>query len=132
MSTIILDTNIVSYLMKNHSLAERYRPHLEGRTLAISFMTAAELHEGAFRAGWGSRRLAWLESVLRRYLVFPSTPETCSRWGQIRAERRNQSISCEDAWIAATALVYQCPLVTHNAVDFTGITGLQIVSEKLE
>jgi hypothetical protein len=29
-----------------HSLSEGYRPHLEGRTLAISFMTVGELYEG--------------------------------------------------------------------------------------
>ncbi|MGH9782874.1 MAG: PIN domain-containing protein, partial [Terriglobia bacterium] len=50
MSTFILDTNIVSYLMRNHSLAQKYRRHLEGHTLAISFMTVGELYEGAFRA----------------------------------------------------------------------------------
>jgi tRNA(fMet)-specific endonuclease VapC len=128
-SAIVLDTNIVSYLMKGHALAERYRPHLDGRTLAVSFMTVAELYEGAFRAGWGSRRMARLEDVLRTYLVLPSTPETSKRWGQVRAERRSQPISCEDAWIAAAALVYKCPLATHNAADFAGIDGLEIVTE---
>lgn len=36
--TLVLDTNIVSYLMKGHPLAEAYRSHLDGKLLAISFM----------------------------------------------------------------------------------------------
>lgn len=65
--------------MKGHSLAERYRRHLEGKTLAISFMSVAELYEGAFRAAWGARRLARLENIANTYLVLPSTPESAKR-----------------------------------------------------
>jgi tRNA(fMet)-specific endonuclease VapC len=128
MDARLLDTNIVSYLMKGHSLAERYRPELQGYTLAVSFMTVAELYEGAFRARWGRRKLAQLAGVLRSYLVIPSSPDLCQRWGQVRCERRNQPISCEDAWIAATALIHGCDLVTHNAADFHGIAGLNVIT----
>lgn len=129
MAARLLDTNIVSYLMRGHTLGERYRGHLQGHTLAISFMTVAELYEGAFRARWGKRRRAALEAALRGYVVVPSSTELCVRWGQVRSERRTQPISCEDAWIAASALMYGCPLVTHNSVDFRGIAGLTILSE---
>ncbi len=129
MATRVLDTNIVSYLLKNHTLAAAYRPHLEGHTLAVSFMTVAELFEGASRARWGKRRRAVLESALHSYLVIPSSPELCRRWGEVRYERRRQPISGEDAWIAATALVLGCPLITHNAADFQGVAGLTVISE---
>ncbi len=129
MATRVLDTNIVSYLLKGHTLAEVYRPHLEGHVLAISFMTVAELFEGAIRARWGKRKRAALESALRSYLVIPASPELCQRWGEVRSERRRQPISSEDAWIAATALLHGSPLVTHNAGDFEGIAGLTIISE---
>jgi len=33
MSTVIVDTDVVSFLMKGDTRAEFYRPHLEGRTL---------------------------------------------------------------------------------------------------
>jgi tRNA(fMet)-specific endonuclease VapC len=128
-ATRLLDTNIVSYLLKGHTLAEVYRPHLEGHGLAISFMTVAELFEGAFRARWGKRRQTALEAALHSYLVIPASPELCQQWGRVRSERRQQPISGEDAWIAATALVHDCPLVTHNAADFQGIAGLTVLSE---
>lgn len=34
----------------------------------------------------------------------------------------------EDAWIAATALQYELPLVTHNPTDFEDIEKLEIVT----
>ena len=38
---IILDTNVVSYLMKGGPLAELYAPHVEGKRPAISFITVS-------------------------------------------------------------------------------------------
>lgn len=43
MSTVLLDTNIVSYLFKQDSRAFLYEPHLLNQELAISLMTVAEL-----------------------------------------------------------------------------------------
>jgi len=128
-STLVLDTNVVSYLMGGHTLSSRYRPHLEGHTLAISFMTVGELYEGAFRKGWGKPKLAKLRETLRSYVVIPSTPEVCRRWGQIRAERRRRTISVDDAWVAAAARAHGCPLVTHNPRDFSDICDLEVITE---
>jgi predicted nucleic acid-binding protein len=33
-----------------------------------------------------------------------------------------------DAWIAATALLYGSPLVTHNPKDYLGLPNLEILS----
>ena len=129
MSTVVLDTNVVSYLMKGHELARRYRPAIEGHTLAISFMTVGELYEGALRARWGEEKIEKLKSILRTYLVIPASPQVCWHWGQIRCERRNQPISVDDAWIAACARAHGCPLVTHNPGDYKGIGDLQVVTE---
>jgi len=65
----LLDTNIVSFVMKGHTLAARYQPHLTGHTLAVSFMTVAELLEGAALAGWGARRMATLGESIGGLLV---------------------------------------------------------------
>ena len=39
MTTLIVDTDIVSFLLKGDTRAQMYRPHLEGNTLALSFMS---------------------------------------------------------------------------------------------
>lgn len=129
MSTLLLDTDVFSYLFKDHPLAAVYRPRLKGHILAISFMTVAELFEGAFRAAWGDKQLKHLEAQIKSCLVIPSSHELCRKWGEVRSIRKHQPISPEDAWIAATALEYDCALVTHNSADFHSIPGLTIISE---
>jgi tRNA(fMet)-specific endonuclease VapC len=128
-STLLLDTDVFSYLFKDHLLAEAYRSHLQGHTLAISFMTVAELFHGAFRARWGAPQIERLEARIAAYVVLPSSHAMSKRWGEVRFVRRAQPISPEDAWIAAAALQQGWPLVTHNAKDFHGIPGLRIITE---
>ena len=127
MNTLVLDTNIVSFLMRGHQLADLYLPYLEGHTLAVSFMTVGELYEGAFRAGWGQDRLAKLRETVSAYVVIPFSFEICRQWGIIRWERRRQPIAVDDAWIAATARTHALPLVTHNPKDFREIEELEVI-----
>ena len=47
LSKVVIDTNIVSYLMKGHPIAHLYKKHLQGKLLSISFMTVGELYYGA-------------------------------------------------------------------------------------
>lgn len=129
MEVRILDTNIVSYLMNGHTIAEAYRPHMVKCEMAISFMTVAELYEGAYRRGWDIKKFKELELELHKYVVIPHSTALCRIWGEIRAQRRQQPIAVDDAWIAAAALGLDCPLVTHNPGDFQGITGLKILTE---
>ena len=130
-SVVIVDTDVVSFLFKGDTRAYEYRQHLQGKTLAISFMTVAELYQWAYSRNWGEQRLARLEERLRAYVVVPYDGELCKQWAMICVERRRMGspISVQDAWIAATALRHECPLVTHNRSDFANITGLTVVSE---
>ena len=129
MAIRLLDTNIVSYLFKGHSLAARYLSHLQGHIPAVSFMTVAELYEWAFHAGWGPRRIARLEMLLHGYFVIPSSPDLCRRWAEVRFQRRSQPIGVADAWIAATAMLNGIDLITHNPRDFAGLAGLTVITE---
>ncbi|MGO8813919.1 MAG: PIN domain-containing protein [Terriglobia bacterium] len=104
MNNLLLDTNIVSYLMRNDPLARAYRPHLANHSLAISFMTLAELYEGAFRGNWGPAKRRYFDEIQPLFVVIPSDRRLCARWGEVRAMRRRQPISAEDAWMAATAI----------------------------
>lgn len=129
MATRLLDTNIVSYLIKGHSLAARYQPHLVGHIPPVSFMTVAELYEGAILAGWGPRRWAALTALLSQMLGLHTSDIVCRHFADIRAQRRVRPIAVADAWVAATALAHGIELVTHNPGDFRGIAGLAVISE---
>jgi predicted nucleic acid-binding protein len=68
---IILDTNIVSYLMKGGPLAEAYAPHVQGKLLTIAFITVGEMYFGAQNRNWGEKRRKELETTLRNFVVIP-------------------------------------------------------------
>jgi len=129
--TVVVDTDVVSFLLKSDSRAELYRSHLQGKMLALSFMTVAELYQWAYSRNWGEQKLALLEGRLRSYVVVPYDYDLCKQWASICVERqrRGRPISVQDAWIAATALRHDCPLITHNGSDFVGIAGLTLISE---
>jgi predicted nucleic acid-binding protein len=129
---IVLDTCIVSYLMKGGPLAEAYAPHLQGHLLAISFITVGELYYGAEKAKWGSRRRCELETSLRNFVVIPYDHEIARCYGRLVAERKGNPIDPNDAWIAACTVRHGVPLVTHNARHFKGISSLEIVTELKE
>jgi tRNA(fMet)-specific endonuclease VapC len=127
--TRLLDTNIVSYLLKGHPLGARYRPHLVGYAPAVSFMTVAEFYEGAMLAGWGNRRWTTLHALLGQILALQSSDALSARFGDVRLQRAARPISVAYGWIAATALAHGLELVTHNPADFQGIANLRIVTE---
>ncbi len=129
MAIRLLDTNIVSYIVNNHTLAAAYLPHLAGYEWAVSFQTVAELLEGGALAGWGNTRWAELDAMLARLTVLHSDETVCEEWASIRAVRRAQPMPVADCWIAATALAFGLELVTHNPADFQGIPGLAVITE---
>lgn len=133
MSLVVVDTNIVSYLYKQDTRGAFYEPHLLGNEAAISLMTVAELLQWAAMRNWGLPRVQHLEATITsKYTIVPLDFDTCRWWASIRTQRsaKGLPISPQDAWIAATALQYGVPLITHNPDDFDQITGLHIITEK--
>lgn len=81
---------------------------------------------------WGERRREKMEHHLaRRYAVIPYSRDLARLWAlaTVRARRVGREIQA-DAWVAATALLYRVPVVTHNAGDFAGVPGLTIITRK--
>jgi tRNA(fMet)-specific endonuclease VapC len=127
----VLDTDVCSYLYKESHEAELYASHFSGNILIISFQTQAELLRWAISAGWGLRRREQLRSYLQRYVVEGSSDVLCLRWAEaMESGRRNgRPIAAADAWIAATALHLDAPLITHNRRHFIGVDDLVVISE---
>lgn len=131
MAAVVVDTCVVSFLHKNDTRAKLYQPHLEGNLKVISFMTLAQLYRWAVESKWGERQKAKLDERLRDYVVYPVNRPLCRQWASSTAEASGKGTPIEvgDAWIAATALLYDFPLVTHNRKHFEVIPGLRVVSE---
>ena len=130
-STRILDTNIVSYLMRGGALARAYQPHVQDHLLAISSITVGELYFGAEKGNWGKSRRNELEAILRNFVIIPYDHAIARCYGRLVAERQRagRPIAPNDAWIAACTVRHAVPSVTHNPKDFQGIASLQVVSE---
>jgi predicted nucleic acid-binding protein len=47
MTPVVVDTDAVSFLLKNDSRAQLYLPLMRNRDLLVSFMTEAELSSGS-------------------------------------------------------------------------------------
>jgi predicted nucleic acid-binding protein len=130
MNRVVVDTDVVSFLFKNHPIGNRYDPEVVGHIPLISFMTVAELERWAIQRKWNAQRLYWLHMYLRGLTVVPSSPDLCRRWAEVTvaAQAAGRRIECADAWIAATALLYNAPLMTHNGTDYLGVPGLIVIS----
>jgi predicted nucleic acid-binding protein len=127
MNSIVLDTDVVSFLFKGDTRARIYLPHLRDRQWLISFMTEAELEQWALFANWSAKRTEWLRVFLRRVVIVPSSHDLVLKWAEamVAARRAGRRIETADAWVAATALLYDAPLLTHNRSDYLGVPGLR-------
>jgi predicted nucleic acid-binding protein len=127
---VVVDTDVVSFLFKNHSLAPAYQAILTGRPLAVSLITLAEIEYGMEAKSWGPKRRELMGLFLAGFTLLPPDTETARVWARIKSgcDRRGRPIAFADAWIAAAAVQLNVPLVTHNASDFRVIEGLTILT----
>jgi predicted nucleic acid-binding protein len=130
MSAALVDTDVVSLLYKRDSRAELYEPHLSQRIPAVSFMTIAELERWTMERNWGTARHSRLTDYLQQFVVLFADEELCRKWAGISTAHRRagRPIQTADAWIAATAVQYRVPLITHNRSDYEMVDGLTAIS----
>ena len=93
---VVVDTDVVSFLFKAHSLAPAYRALLAGRPLAVSLITLAEIEYGMEVKNWGTSRRDLMYGFLARFTTLPPDTETARLWARIKTgceKRGSQSRS---------------------------------------
>lgn len=127
-SYVVIDTNVVIYLLIGSPLSKRFEPYLLRKTPVLSFQSVRELRLIAHRRGWGERRLQDLEGFFLRAVIANANDLITRRWARLMYDQTiaGSRIEPSDAWIAATALVYDCPLLTNDRKDFDRIAGLTV------
>jgi len=125
---IVVDTSVVSLLIRGDRRAAYYQDHLVGRRAVISFQTLEELWFGANKGSWGDRRKNGLRRDIDQYEVVWSSPDLARISAHLRSERERagRRLNAADAWVAATALLLDCPLASHDR-DFEGIPHLEFI-----
>ena len=124
MTLYMLDTNIVSDLMRNP--AGKVAGHIASvgeDKLCLSIVTAAELRYGAAKSG-SSRLLARVEAIS----ILPLSVPADAHCGGLRAELEaaGRPIGPNDLLIAAHAQVHGATLVTANVSEFRRVRGLEV------
>src|ERR1700730_6350088 len=81
---LVVDTDVASYVFKWHpDFAPRYVGIIRGSELVLSFMTLAEIRQGALGANWGPRKFDLLEAYLADFSILHSDTLPCSIWTKL-------------------------------------------------
>src|SRR5436190_1596764 len=119
MSTVLLDTTVASLLhpkKKRSTLRAKYEPHMQGQILALGFHSVGELWSWAEENNWGSKQRDGLTAFMQRFLIIPYDPVLAMVWAQLgtHCKRIGRRLETGDLWIAATAVRFRIPLLSHD------------------
>jgi tRNA(fMet)-specific endonuclease VapC len=138
MATVMVDTDVYSYFRSNNPVRRApYMRHLQGQTIALSFITVGEQYAGYLRkiarGEWSASQLQKFEQLLQLVVVVPYDIEVCKAFGALRTLKNPdgsyRTIGTNDLWIAACAKRHSLTLVTNNRRDFENIPGLNVICE---
>ena len=124
--SFLLDTDICSrYLRQPSKLFHRFIQHA-GR-LHVSAVGLSALYTWGYKQDDPSRIVSAIADLRRAVGVLPFDELCAEALGQIRGAQLRQGVSYAsiDLLIAATALVHDLTLVTHNTKDFQRIPNLR-------
>lgn len=129
MKQLLLDTNIVVYLLNGDPNYIELLKKFESTTFLISIVTWIEALAGSLHHGKGIDELMEdINSIPRLYVN--------EKIGRIAAYliqnnfRKKHSKKFPDIIIAATAISHDLPLFTNNPKNFRGFKGLKILSPR--
>ena len=105
------DSKVVDWLRENE------------REIVVDPIILGEVRFGILLLRSGRRRASlerWFDAGVQRLRCLPWEAETGLRWAQLLASLRTagRAMPIKDSLIAATALVHDLTVVTHNRVDF--------------
>ncbi len=133
MGYLLLDTSTASLLHPKKSKSSHriyYEPHFKENRMVISFQTVAEMLSWAETNNWNYRNREHLNTIIRDLIVIPYTIKLAETWAQVMniSQHEGRRFSSGDCWIAATAVLYEIPLLTHDK-DFMNhdIPGLRVI-----
>ena len=123
----MLDTNIVSEMIRNPAGRAAQRARAAAESVCISVIVAAELRYGCARKG-SPQLLRRVEEFLSEVPVLPFDVPADSDYGGIRAELEaaGRPIGSNDLLIAAHARALAATVVTANAGEFRRVPGLNV------
>lgn len=128
----LVDANILSEPTKpepNTRVVEWLRAHEPD--IAIDPVILGEMRFGILLLPKGKKRTVlerWFDAGVQHFHCLPWEADTGLKWAELLAglRRSGKAMPVKDSLIAATALVHDLTMVTHNRTDFEK-AGLRIV-----
>ena len=137
MQAVLLDTNVLSELMRPHpsQVVLDWFAQREGTELYTSSITLADMLLGVALLPNGKRRKAIADAIEQMFeqdfvgRCLPFDELAAHEYAALVAVRQKYGlpISTEDAQIAAIALRHELPLATRNTKDFSKIDELVLL-----
>ena len=129
----LLDTNVISELVKKspNQKVLSWLSSIDIDKLYISVLTLGEIRKGIEKLNDITKKqkiIEWLEQDLVNKFsgrIIEIDSKISDKWGYITSHKNFPAI---DSLIAASAIVHNYKLVTHNVKDFSGIISLEIIN----
>jgi tRNA(fMet)-specific endonuclease VapC len=129
MQPALIDTNILSFFFRNHSLVvEHFQAYLkEHEKINISIITYYEIVSGLKNRD-AQKQLTSFQEFVSYNTVLPLTTSSATISADIYANLRNKGTPIDDIdiLIAGTAIANDLIIVTNNIRDFGKIENLEI------
>ena len=126
--SFLLDTDICSaYLKGRNAVASRFIQY--GGRLNVSAVSLGELYTWTLRARASRVRMQSLLDMLPLVSVVDVNADVARKFGELDVHLLDHGLSVSeiDLLNAATALVHNLTLVTHNVQDYANIPGLHVL-----
>src|SRR6266508_260857 len=122
----LLDSDWCIQSLRRHAGAVNVIRQVRGGGIAVSWITIAEVYEGAFWSPNPQSLLMAFRHFFSPLKVFNLDDPIAERLAEIRANlrRRGELIPDPDLFIAATALAYDLTLLTFNRSHFERVPDL--------
>ncbi len=115
---LLLDTNIVSHAIRNHSAVRRALTQRRGERPCVSALTEGELRYGLHRRGLPPTLTKVVDRLLSELEVLPWRSEEARTFASLRAELESlgRVLAPLDLLIAAHAITVDAVLISDDRV----------------
>jgi tRNA(fMet)-specific endonuclease VapC len=126
--TYLLDSDWIIDTLAGYEPAVSALRRLRGSLIGISWVSVAEVYDGAYSSSNPHLRLVNVRQFVSRYRVLGIDDAIAERFAQERStlRRRGELISDLDLFVAVTALVYDLTLLTFNRRHFERVPDLKL------
>ncbi len=122
---VLLDTNIIIALLRDEKTEKQIVESLGYEQTAICTVSVLEVYYGMFKNEEKDTKIA-----LKKYNKIHLDKEICQKAIEIMLGYSNNRPMLPDCLIAATCIVCNAELYTHNKKDFDYIKGVKLYKPK--